>query len=185
MNYLLNVFSHAYDKCTTEERIIINSPLFVNCFTEHKTSGADSATPPHIFRAHPAYRGLRPWNDWVYVQYFFQKTDSRGRTTTTFFEDHLSKIIIFVDLNHSILPNMSNIEGYGSPGMYALVQMLEEQPEPLEKSVLLSFCSLSDKFYLVPTSSLRKPAFVVDNVGCQGKSLFVVPPIDEWAGLFL
>jgi len=80
---------------------------------------------------------------------------------------------------------MTDIEGYGSPGMYALVQMLEKQPVPVEESVLLSTCTLSDKFYLVPTSSLRKPAFVVDNVGCKKMSLFVVPPMEEWAGLFL
>jgi hypothetical protein len=68
---------------------------------------------------------------------------------------------------------MTDIEGYGSPGMYALVQMLEKQPAPVEKSVLLSTCILSDKFYLVPTSSFHKPAFVVDNVGCNSRSLFV------------
>jgi hypothetical protein len=80
---------------------------------------------------------------------------------------------------------MTNIEGYISPGMYALVQTMEEQPVPVDKSVLLSTCILSDEFYLVPTLSFRRPAFVVDNVGCNDKSLFVVPPMDEWAELFL
>jgi hypothetical protein len=101
------------------------------------------------------------------------------------FEDHLSKIILFVDLSHSLLPNMPDIEGYVHPGTYALVQTLQEQPVPVDKSVLLSTCILSDKFYLVPTVSFRKPAFVVDNVGCKNRSFFVVPPMDEWAELFL
>jgi hypothetical protein len=48
------------------------------------------------------------------------------------FEDHLSKIILFVDLNDSLLPNMTNIEEYGSPGTYAIVQMLETQPASCE-----------------------------------------------------
>jgi hypothetical protein len=80
---------------------------------------------------------------------------------------------------------MMDIEGYGSPGTYALVQMLEKQPAPLVKLVLLSTCTLSDKFYLVPTSSFRKAAFVVDNVGCKNSSLFVVPPMEDWAGFFM
>ena len=100
------------------------------------------------------------------------------------FEDHLSKIILFVDFTKSILPNMTYIEGYISPGTYALVQTLEAQPVPVRNSVILSTCTLSNDFYLVPTSSFRKPAFVIDNVGCENRSLFVVPPMDEWAELF-
>ena len=80
---------------------------------------------------------------------------------------------------------MMDIDGYGSPGTYALVQMLETQLAPLVKLALLSTCTLSDKFYLVPTSSFRKAAFVVDNVGCNNSSLFVVPPMEDWAGFFL
>jgi hypothetical protein len=101
------------------------------------------------------------------------------------FEDHLSKIVHFLDLSDSLLPNMTDIEGYGSPGTYALVQMVETQPAPLVKLVLLSTCTLSDKFYLVPTPSFRKAVFVVDNVGCKNRSLFVVPPMEDWAGFFL
>jgi hypothetical protein len=100
------------------------------------------------------------------------------------FEDHLSKIILFVDFTNNILPNMTDIEGYVSPGTYALVQTLEAQPVPVRNSVILSTCILSHDFYLVPTSSFRKPAFVVDNVGCENRSLFIVPPMDEWAELF-
>ena len=80
---------------------------------------------------------------------------------------------------------MTDIEGYVRPGMYALVQTLDKQPEEVPTSVFLSTCTLSDKFYLVRTFSFGKPAFVVDNVGCEKRSLFVVPPMDEWAGLFL
>jgi hypothetical protein len=78
-----------------------------------------------------------------------------------------------------------DIEGYVNPGIYAFVQTLNEQPTPVRNSVLLSTCTLLDEFYLVPTSSFVKPAFVVDNVGCENRSLLVVPPMDEWAGLFL
>jgi hypothetical protein len=184
LDHLLQLFMDAYDNCTQEERPTSTSPLSINCFTEHKTSIAQSGEPPQLFRAHPAYRGGRPWNDWVYVQYRISQKDARGRVTTVF-EDHLSKIILFVDLSHSLLPNMPDIEGYVHPGTYALVQTLQEQPVPVDKSVLLSTCILSDKFYLVPTVSFRKPAFVVDNVGCKNRSFFVVPPMDEWAELFL
>jgi hypothetical protein len=185
LNHLLQLFRDAYDKCSEEELPTSTAPLYLNCFTEHKTSDTVSGQPPQVFRAHPAYRGLRAWNDWVYVQYCLKTTDARGRAISTVFEDHLSKIILFVDLRYSLIPNMTDIDGYGSPGTYALVQMLETQPAPLVKSVLLSTCTLSDKFYLIPTSSFHKAAFVVDNVGCKNSLLFVVPPMEDWAGFFL
>jgi hypothetical protein len=100
------------------------------------------------------------------------------------FDYHPSKIILFVDLKDSLLQNMTDIEGYGSPGTFALVQMLEKQPAPVVKSVLLSTCTLSDKLNLVPMSSFCRAAFLVNNVGCKKRSLIVVPPIEEWAGLF-
>jgi hypothetical protein len=181
LNHLLQLFRSAYDKCPQEDLPTSTAPLYLNCFTEHHhTSDTNSGLPPQIFHAHPAYRGLRAWNDWVYVEYCFKTLDVRGRAISTVFEDHLSKIILFVHLTDSLIPNMTDIEGYGHPGRYALVQMLEEQPVPVVKSVLLSTCTLSDKFYLVPTSSFRKAAFVVDNVGCKNRSLFVVPPMELW-----
>jgi hypothetical protein len=185
LNHLLQLFRDVYDKCTQEELPTGTAPLYLNCFTEHKTSNTNSVQPPQIFRAHPAYRGLSGWNNWFYVQYCLKTMDARGHAISMVFKDHLSKIILFVDLSDSLLPNMTNIEGYGSPGTYALVQMLEKQPAPLVKSVLLSTCTLSDKFYLVPTSSFRKATFVVDNKGCKERSIFVVPQMEDWAGLFL
>ena len=80
---------------------------------------------------------------------------------------------------------MTDIEGYDGPGLYAVVQTLVQQPTPCRDSVLLSTCTLSKEYYLVPTSSFYKPAFVVDNVGCPNSSLFVIPPMDEWADSFL
>ena len=80
---------------------------------------------------------------------------------------------------------MTDIQGYMNPGTYALVQSLHEPPTPARDSVLLSTCTLSDTYYLVPTSSFTEPAFVVDNVGCANGSLFVVPPMDNWAQNFL
>ena len=156
----------------------------MDCVTEHKTTIATDGDHNQIYRAHPAYRGRRPWNNWVYVQYLIHRKDARGRVTKVF-EDHLSKIILFVDFTKSLLPNMTDIEGYVSPGTYALVQTLEAQPVPVRNSVILSTCILSHDFYLVPTSSFRKPAFVVDNVGCENRSLFIVPPTDEWAEFFI
>jgi hypothetical protein len=95
-NHILQLFRDAYDKCAQEERPTSTAPLCVNCFTEHKTSDTESGLPPHIFRAHPAYRGRRPWNDWVYVQYCLESLDAQGRARTMVFEDHLSKIILFL-----------------------------------------------------------------------------------------
>jgi hypothetical protein len=96
------------------------------------------------------------------------------------------KIILFIDFTLNVLPNMSDIEGYVDGGMYAIVQgLVEEKPKDVKESVLLTTCTLSTKFYLVPTSSFVRPAFVVDNVGCPNKSLFVVPPMSSWADEFL
>jgi hypothetical protein len=92
--------------------------------------------------------------------------------TRNVLERHLSKIILFVDFRKSVIPNnMTDIEGYIRPGVYALVQTQEEQPMPVQNSVLLSTCTLSNDFYLVLISSFSKLAFVVDNVGCGQKSL--------------
>jgi hypothetical protein len=183
LEHLLQLVGDAYNNYTQEERPTSTSPLCVDCFTDHKTTIAADVDRNQIYRAHPAYRGCQPWNDWVYVQYLIHCKDAQGRVTNVF-EDHLSKILIFVDFTKSLLPNMTDIVGYVSPGTYALVQTLEEQPVPVRNSVLLSTCILSNDYYLVPTSSFRKPAFVVDNVGCENRSLFVVPPMDEWAELF-
>jgi hypothetical protein len=109
----------------------------------------------------------------------------RPHGTRTEVKNHLSKIILFLDFTKVVLPNMTNIEGYNSPKLYAVVQTLTEQPTPCRDSVLLSTCTLSKEYYLVPTSSFHKPAFVVDNVGCANGSMFVVPPMDEWADSFL
>ena len=182
LQFLLKLLNDAHQSIPKEDQVLGTSPLVLSCFTEYKT---DTTTNGHfqIYRAHPAYRGRLPWNDWVYVEYCIVHTV--GRRQRNAFENHLSKIILFLDFSVSILPNMTDIEGYVNPGMYALVQTLKEQPTPVRNSVLLSTCTLSNKFYLVPTSSFVKPAFVVDNVGCQQRSLFVVPPMDEWAGMFV
>ena len=119
----------------------------------------------------------------MYVEYCI--CTHGGQCLRNVFERHLFKIILFVDFRKSVIPNMTDIEGYISHGVYALVQALEEQPMPVQDSILLSTCTLSNEFYLVPISSFSKLAFVVDNVGCGQKSLFVVPPMDEWAQLFL
>jgi hypothetical protein len=172
---------HVHKNCPKEDQQTSTPPLFVHCFTDHKTFNTDGQ--PQIYHAHPAYHQRLPWNDWVHVEYCIH-TDG-CRCSRNVFEKHLSKIILFVDFSKQLLPNMTDIEGYVSPGLYALVQTLEEQPVPIRNSVLLSSCTLLNEFYLVPTSSFSKPAFVVNNVGCANSSLFVVPPMDEWAQLFL
>jgi hypothetical protein len=181
LEYLLRLVSQAHENCPESVRPTSTSPLFVHCFTDHKTFNRDGK--PQIYRAHPSYRGMLPWNNWVYVEYCV-RTDGRRRSRNVF-EKHLSKIILFIDFSNPVLPNMTNIEGYVSPGLYALVQTIEEEPAPVRDSVLLSTCMLSNEFYLVPTSSFSKPAFVVDNDSCENRSLFVVPSMDEWAELFV
>jgi hypothetical protein len=136
-----------------------------------------------IMHTRPTAEAL-PWNDWVYVQYSISTEGPHG--TMTEVKNHLSKIILFMDFTKVVLPNMTDIEGYDSPGLYMVVQTLTEQPTPCMDSVLLSTCTLSKEYYLVPTSSFHKPTFVVDNVvRCANGSLFVVPPMDEWADSFL
>jgi hypothetical protein len=76
LNHLLQLFRDAYDKCTKDEQPTTTALLFVNCFTEHKTSNTESGLPPQIFHAQPAYHGRRAWNDWVYVQYCFKTLDA-------------------------------------------------------------------------------------------------------------
>jgi len=183
LEYVLEILTQALLRIPEGERPTNStSPLVVKCFTDHKIYDTDGQL--QIYRTHPAYRGGPAWNDWVYVEYCITSTQ-QGHRARNAFVNHLSKIILFLDLRVAILPNMTDIQGYVNPGTYAVVQTLEEQPKPVSTSVLLSTCTLSSEYYLVPTSSFVKPAFVVDNVGCPIRSLFVVPPMDEWADLFL
>jgi hypothetical protein len=181
LQYVLQLFKKAHRKSHEEESPTGTLPLYVHCFTDLKI--LNNENEPQIYRAHPAYRGSLPWNNWVYVQCSICTEGPHG--TRTEVENHLSKIILFLDFTKAVLPNMTDIEGYDSPGLYVVVQTLTEQPTPCRDSVLLSTCTLSKEYYLVPTSSFHKPAFVVDNVGCANGSLFVVPPMDEWADSFL
>jgi hypothetical protein len=66
LQYLLKIVSQAHESIPEAERPVGNSPLVVSCFTDHKTYDHDGES--QIYRAHPAYRGCMPWNDWVYVQ---------------------------------------------------------------------------------------------------------------------
>jgi hypothetical protein len=186
LSHLLEIVHQAHESIVTTDDAQAVAPcaLVIPCFTDHKVyENIPDCGTCQIFRAHPAYRGLLPWNDWVYVQYCI--STRRGRHVTNNFERHLSKILLFIDFSQSILPNMMDIQGYVNPGTYALVQSLQEPPIPVRDSVMLSTCTLSDNYYLVPTSSFTEPAFVVDNVGCTNGSLFVVPPMDKWAQIFL
>ena len=97
-----------------------------------------------------------------------------------FLRDTSRKSFFLLFFRKSVIPNMTDIEGYISHGVYTLVQALEEQPMPVQDFVLFSMCTLSNEFFLVPVTSFSKLAFVVDNVGCGQKSLSVVPPMDEW-----
>jgi hypothetical protein len=85
-------------------------------------------TMNHRFIVHPANHGSLPWNDWVYVQYSIHTEGPHGPRTEV--QNHLSKIILFVDFTKAVLPNMTDIEGYDSPGLYVVVQTLTEQPTP-------------------------------------------------------
>jgi hypothetical protein len=74
--HLLEIVRRAHDSMPTREPPAPSgSPaaLFIRCFTDHhvyKTIPEDSGSSTcQIFRAHPAYHGGLPWNDWVYVQY--------------------------------------------------------------------------------------------------------------------
>jgi hypothetical protein len=181
LHYVLRLLKKAHRKGREEEPPSTTSPVYVHCFTDLKILNNDNEA--QIYRAHPSYRGRLPWNDWVYVQYSICTNGPNG--TRTEVENHLSKIILFLDFTKAVIPNMTDIEGYDGPGLYAVVQTLVRQPTPCRDSVLLSACTLSKEYYLVPTSSFHKPAFVVDNVGCANSSLFVIPPMDEWADAFL
>lgn len=183
LDYIRQLVNNADDRDT------LPTSVCLSCFTEHKAinhdgNGDDGNGESQIYRAHPAYRGGLPWNDWVYVNYYVTEQDARGRDRNVF-QAHLSKIVLFVDFSLPIIPNMQAIEGYVSSGKYAIVQSIQGEPDAVHDSVFLSTCTLSDDFYLVPTSSFHRPAFVVDNVGCQNRSLFVVPPMNEWAEIFL
>jgi hypothetical protein len=100
LEYLLRLVSQAHKNCPKSVRPTSTSPLFVHCFTDHKTFNPDGQ--PQIYRAHPLYQGHLSWNDWVYVEYCIC-TDGRRRSRNVF-EKHLSKIILFVDFGNPFYP---------------------------------------------------------------------------------
>jgi hypothetical protein len=105
-----------------------------------------------------------------------------------------SKITFFVDVNEELFPYAESISGYRGEGTYAIIHSMEEEPDTLGSSQLLrrGICKTvgegerkKNVFHFQRVDSFVSPAFVVDNVGCPRKSLFVLTPRSNWANKFL
>jgi hypothetical protein len=158
----------------------IDHPIELTGYTEHKFDG-------HILRAHPDYRKGGPWNDWVNYQY--QHDDSEDGVQVI-----PARIWYFLDLTQAIPFESHNqhnqletidlrlkINGYVSPGTYAVVTSLYGPPEDVDGSNILLKGKKYNQFMLIPTGSFSEPVMVVDNIGASPDSVFVVRPRSEWA----
>jgi hypothetical protein len=81
---------------------------------------------------------------------------------------------MFVDFRNGKIPFMDNVDGYVGPGTYAVVRCLNGEPTPLKDSVLLQTGKRHKELNLVSTDHFYEPICVVDNIGCQAKSVLVV-----------
>jgi hypothetical protein len=94
------------------------------------------------------------------------------------------QILMFVDFCNNNIPLMDSVDGYISPGTYAVVRCLDGEPTPLKDSVLLMTGQRHDKLTLVCIEHFHEPICIINNIGCQKKSVFVVHPHADWAEEF-
>jgi hypothetical protein len=87
--YLLQLVRNAHLSIpAADTRPPCTNPIIIRCFTDYHTYHGDDVGcgKSQIYRAHPAFHGQLPWNNWVYVKYCI--SDGNGNQD---FQDHLSK----------------------------------------------------------------------------------------------
>ena len=150
-------------------------------FTEHHRDG-------QIFRAHPNYRQLGHWNDWVLV-------DWGGRAKQP------CQIWGFIDLSNA--PNttangfVENVEGIRvERGVYAVVESADYEESagssdlfiPCVKecrSLKADGCIQRRRFYLADVEAFLQPITVIPDIGNENKLRYLqVKGRHEWAATF-
>ena len=146
----------------------------------------------YIFRAHPAYRGGTFWHDWALFQWGApgDEIELVPGHIVTFLYLSLSDIHLLEDNEHVV----------GSePGLYAMVESLEEPLQPSQKYSRLT--SISSKYltnqqrinrrnaripltrsntYLVPVDTIYEPIAAIPNAGGPDGDFLFIRPVDDW-----
>ncbi len=146
----------------------------------------------YIFRAHPAYRGGTFWHDWA----MFQWGEDGGEIQLV-----PGQIVTFVYLSLSdiqLLEHNEHVVG-SEPGLYAMVESLEEALPPSQKYTHLTCKSsknLTDQqrlqrrnaripltrsnTYLVPVDTIYEPIAAIPNAGGADGEFLFIRPVDDW-----
>ena len=145
---------------------------------EHTRDGA-------IFRAHPNYRGIGVWRDWVMIQWI------EG--------DIPAQIWAFLDLSHLDDDDEVELEDgtFLGRGMWAIVEsgvFLDEgkcAESDIFKPLKLEAAKHDDdgnvtkrKFYVIDVESFKAPIVVVPNIGTVDE-FFLMAPRSQWSSDFI
>ena len=183
----------------TGEGGCLHKDSIVNGFTEFTNNGV-------TYRAHPSYRGTRPWFDWALFNW--EGTD----------ELIPAKIIMFVDISECqimtadehqafcrIFDHNNDLRGEVDHGYYYLTNEKwviihsclqdDEAPEGYEGNLRFKIDScLSKRYFLeenmriLPVSAIVEPTYSVlvpSTSKGNPEEVFTVLPKDKWGGLFL
>ena len=164
--------------------------------TEQKRQGE------FLFRAHPAYRGCYKWHDWALFQWSNRNNQDEPLLIP-------AQIIFFVEVTEEMLNRADQaairkdanlVIDFDSPGMYALIETLEEElpgPSNYRKIVLRGTKNVTTQqtrkrkldrrtqkatnLYLVSVDTIHSPISAIPDIGgVEGDFLFIRPS-DSWA----
>ena len=155
---------------------IFESKLLI--FTEHHRNG-------QIFRAHPNYRQLGPWNDWVLVNW-----GHGGKSP--------AQIWCFLDLRGLEDKFRRKVDGVTvQKGVYAVVESTAYEAAAPESDLFVPCVKEATrlnedgtmakrKFYLAEVEAFMEPVTVVPDMGHANKLRYLqVKPRKEWAAVFV
>ena len=170
-----------------------NSPegTVIKGCTEHHKNGC-------LFRAHPAYRGHNQWYDWA----LFEWELSEGSTQSAVYIP--GQIVLFLDITQAIVDaNENNTIGLDKPGLYALIESLEEPLPSLEAGseiVVLGSKTLttsqqkkrvrsrqrkfSPNIFLVSVDTIYQPIAAIPNIGGDPGDFVFIRPTNMWPEAF-
>ena len=172
--YVADTFCHMLPDGTYEK---------VVCFTEHKRG------ENVIFRGHPSYHHGGSWNDWAIFEWEVESRirNENGKYQRVWESKHIhGQIQFFIDLRN-INENAHDLE----PGLYAVIQSLEDESKPIARSLLLSSGRLmldeqGDPWYDVASvDTIYAEAFVIPNLGGDEDEVLIATAISEWPAKFM
>ena len=141
-----------------------------------------------LFRTHPQFRSIDPWQDWAMIRWDSTLTPTPG------------KLICFIDLTDGLTDNEEGltIDGitHTDPGLYVVVESLTGPPIPVfgvlsmvyqgTKSLPNGSNGRSDegKLFLIPADSIVGPVAVVPDIGGNPGDYLVIAPVERWDRCF-